>query len=426
MSPSILATIILVVTIILFIIDKFPLAMVSIASLLAMVLTGALSFGEAFKGFSSNLVMLVAGMMVIGSALFDNNVINRLGSLIFKHVKGGEKTYLLLMMIMAAVLSGFLHNISVMAMMMPLASSYVAKSNGSMKLKNFYMALAHATIIGARFTIIGASPPMLAQGVLLSTEGVSRGFGFFELAAVAVPVFIVVLLCYNFFIYRLGNKVFDHSKTNEVETSSEQNNVPLWKTWVTGIVMLVVAICFVVVDTKRFPLGVIALSGACVLMFTGCVKWKTSLTKLDWSTIIILACTDGITACFSLTGLGDIIVDFLTKIGAGASSPFLLVVIFTFVTAWASNVLANSSATVIFSTLAVSVALGLGIDPIPLVVAVVFGGAFDFIMPTATSTLTMSCAAGYSFRDYAVIGGILSPICCATSALAIGLVYNLF
>ena len=37
MSPSILATIILVVTIILFIIDKFPLAMVSIASLLAMV-----------------------------------------------------------------------------------------------------------------------------------------------------------------------------------------------------------------------------------------------------------------------------------------------------------------------------------------------------------------------------------------------------
>ena len=418
-----MATMILVATIILFAIDRYPLALVSIASLLAMVLSGVLSFADAFKGFSSNLVMLVAGMMIIGSALFDNNVISRIGNLIFKNLKGGEKAYLLLMMTMAAVLSGFLHNISVMAMMTPLAASYVAKSGGSMKLKNFYMALAHATIIGARFTLIGASPPMLAQSVLLSSEGVSRGLGFFELAAVAVPVFIVVLLCYHFFLYRVGDRLFDHSKTNEVNTNVECNDVPLWKTWVTGIVMICVALGFVFVD--GIPLGVISLTGACVLMFAGCVNWNAALKKLDWSTIIILACTDGITACFALTGLGDVIVNFLTSVGADMSSPFLLVLIFTFVTAWASNVLANSSATVIFSTLAVSVALGLGIDPIPLVVAVVFGGAFDFVMPTATSTLTMSCAAGYSFRDYAVIGSILSPICCATSALVIGLVYHL-
>lgn len=423
METSLLATIILVATIILFVFDRYPLALVSLASLLAMVLSGVLTFAEAFKGFSSNLVMLVSGVMVIGTALFDNNVISRVGNLIFKRYKGGEKGFLLIMMTMAAVLSGFLHNISVMAMMLPLAASYVANSNGTMKLKNFYMALAHATIIGARFTIIGASPPMLAQSVLLSTEGV-RGLGFFELAAVAIPVFIVTLLCYHFFLYRLGNKVFDHSKTNEVDTKVESNDVPMWKTWVTGIVMLAVALGFVFID--GIPLGVIALSGASVLVFTGCIKWKTALNKMDWSTLIILACTDGITACFELTGLGTIVVDFLTRVGAGTSSPFLLVVIFTFVTAWASNVLANSSATVIFSTLAVSVSLGLGIDPIPLVVAVVFGGAFDFIMPTGTSTLTMSCQAGYSFRDYATIGSILSPICCATSALTIGLVYNLF
>lgn len=414
---------ILVVTIIFFAIDRYPLALVSLASLLAMVITGIIPFADAFKGFSSNLVMLVAGMMVIGNALFDNNVISRVGNLIFKNLKGGEKAYLLVMMTMAAVLSGFLHNISVMAMMLPLAASYCAKSGGSMKVKNFYMALAHATIIGARFTLIGASPPMLAQSVLLSSEGVSRGLGFFELAAVAVPVFIIVLICYYFFLYKLGDRVFDHSKTSEVNSTVESNDVPLWKTWLTGIVMVVVALCFVFV--KSIPLGVISLTGASVLVLAGCVNWSSALKKMDWSTIVILACTDGITACFTLTGLGDIIVDFLTGVGAGASSPFLLVVIFTFVTAWASNVLANSSATVIFSTLAVSVALGLGIDPIPLVVAVVFGGAFDFIMPTATSTLTMSCSAGYAFKDYAIIGGILSPICCATSALVIGLVYGL-
>ena len=424
METSTLATIILVATIVLFAIDRYPLALVSVASLVAMVLSGLLPLTEAFEGFSSNLIMLVAGMMVIGNALFDNNVVGRIGNLIFGRVKGGEKAYLLGMMTMAAVLSGFLHNVAVMAMMLPLAASYVAKSNGTMKIKNFSMALAHATIIGARFTLIGASPPMLAQSVLLSSEGVSRGLGFFELAAVAVPVFIVVLLCYYFFLYRLGDKVFDHSTANEMNTTIEYTDVPMWKTWVTGIVMLVVALCFVFVDSV--PLGAISLTGACVLLLTGCASWHTALKKIDWNTLIILGCTNGITSCFTMTNLDDIIVDFLTRIGAGTSSPFLLVIIFTFVTAWASNVFHNSSASVIFSTLAVSVALGLGMDPIPLVVAVIFGCAFDFIMPTGTSTLTMSCTAGYAFRDYAIIGSILSPICCAASALVIGLVYQLF
>ncbi len=423
MESSTLATIILVSTIVLFAIDRYPLALVSLASVLAMVITGLLPLGEAFVGFSSNLIFLVAGMMLIGNALFDNNVVSRIGNLIFKRVKGGEKVFLLLMMAMAAMLSGFLHNVAVMAMMLPLAASYVAKSNGSMKLKNFYMPLAHATIIGARFTLIGASPPMLAQSVLLSSEG-TRGLGFFELAAVTIPVLVVVLLCYNFFLYRIGDRLFDHSQTNTVNTTIESNEVPMWKTWVTGIVMLVVALCFVFVES--IPLGMISLAGACVLMFTGCIKWSSGIKKIDWNTLIILGCTNGITACFSMTNLDDMIVDFLTKIGAGTSSPFLLVVIFTFVTALASNVFHNSSASVIFSTLAVSVAQALGVDPVPLVVAVIFGCAFDFIMPTGTSTLTMSCAAGYSFRDYAVIGAILSPICCATSAVVIGLVYHLF
>ena len=424
METSTLATIILVATIILFATDRYPLAFASLASVTAMVLTGLLKFSEAFAGFSSNLIMLVAGMMIIGNALFDNNVVSRIGHLIFRNFKGGEKAHLLVMMTMAAALSGFLHNIAVMAMMLPLAASYVAKSNGKMKLKNFYMPLAHATIIGARITLIGASPPMLAQSVLLSSEGVERGLEFFELAAVAIPVFVVVLLCYNFFLYRFGNKLFDHSKTNEVNTNIESSDVPLWKTWVTGIVMVTVALCFVFVEGVE--LGAISLGGACVLIFTGCVKWSTAIKKLDWTTLIILGCTNGITSCFTMTNIDEFVVDLLTRIGGGLSSPFLLVVIFTFVTAWASNVFHNSSASVIFSTLAVSVALGLGIDPIPLVVAVIFGCAFDFIMPTGTSTLTMSCAAGYAFRDYAIMGSILSPICCAASAVVIGLVYNLF
>ena len=425
MNPSVIASIILIAAMLLFVLDKIPLALTSVLAILAMAFTGIMSLGDAFKGFSSNLVLLVAGVMIIGNALFENQVINRIGALIFGRRKYSEKGFLLAVMVLAAVLSGFLHNVSVMAMMMPLVASYVEKSRGEMKLKNFYMALSHATILGARFTLVGSSPPMLAQSVLLGTEGVERGFGFFELAKVAVPVFAVALLCYWLFLYRLGDRMFDHDAVPAVQASSEQTpEVPLWKSIVSGAVMVAVAVCFSLV--KSIPLGAISLLGACVLMLTGCVNSKTAVKKLDWSTLIILGCATGIASCFSLTGLGDVLTGWLTRAGGTMRSPFLLVVIFTFVSALASNALSNSSITIIFATLAVSVAQGLGIDPIPLVAAVVFGGGCAFTLPTATSTLTMSNTAGYAFRDYVVVGTILSVICCASSSLFICLVYGLF
>ena len=113
------------------------------------------------------------------------------------------------------------------------------------------------------------------------------------------------------------------------------------------------------------------------------------------------------------------------RIGGAATSPVLLVVLLAVSTALIVNLMANSAATAIFSAIAISVALRLGIDPVPMVAAVVFGGGSAVIMPTSTATLTMSAVAGYRFRDYAVIGSIVSALCCVVSIVMILLVYGL-
>lgn len=430
MEVSTTALIIVIATIILYATDRFPMAVVSLASLLAMVATGVLTFSEAFKGFSGNLVMLVAGMMIIGNALFENGVAERIGKLAFRRFENDERKMLIAVMAVSAVLSGFLHNISVMTMMMPIVAVHVARSNGRLKLKNFYMALSHAVIVGARITIVGSSPPVLAQEILVSTEGVQRGFGFFELSLVTIPVLIVLLAAYYFLLYPLGDKLFDHTVTGSVVTVQEEKNYIPWKMWLSGIVVVLVALGFAFTSqVQRFMpnvnTGTISMMGAMILVLAGCVDFKTELRRMDWNTLIVLASATGFSACFTASGLGDRLADILVHIGGVATSPVLLVILLTVTTALLVNLMANSAATAIFAAIAISVALRLGIDPVPMVAAVVFGGGSAVVMPTSTATLTMSAVAGYRFKDYAIMGAIVSVLCVAVSIVMILLVYGL-
>lgn len=146
---------------------------------------------------------------------------------------------------------------------------------------------------------------------------------------------------------------------------------------------------------------------------------------MDWNTLIVLASATGFSACFTASGLGDRLADILVHIGGVATSPVLLVILLTVTTALLVNLMANSAATAIFAAIAISVALRLGIDPVPMVAAVVFGGGSAVVMPTSTATLTMSAVAGYRFKDYAIMGAIVSVLCVAVSIVMILLVYGL-
>lgn len=426
MSTSITSIIIILITVALFVIDKFPLALVSMLSLLAFIFTGVLSFSDAFAGFASNLVMLVAGMMIIGNALYDNGVAERVGELLFRRFRKSERALLIAVLFVAAVLSAFLHNTSVMVMFMPIITAYASKPNAIIQRKNFFMPLAHVTIIGGCASLCGSSPPLLAQGVLTSNESI-RGLSFFETSMVAIPLLIVVLLCYYLFLFKMEKKVFSFSENLPEAINTDQAQVGTyvkWKQWVTGLVMIGCAIAFATV--KSVSLGVISLTGACILILFGCVNGKTALKKIDWSTLIILGAATGFAKAFTVSGIGEKMIDWIVNIlGDAATSPFLWVIVFTFLSNIIANFMAASAATVIFSTLAVSVGIQLGIDPVPLVVAIIFGVCCAFIMPTATSTVTMTTVAGYRFRDYVKIGSVVSLICCITIILAVSIIYGL-
>ena len=74
MESSTIALIILAVTMVMFAWGKIPLAVTAVGSALAMGIFGVIPFSTAFSGFSNDINLMVIGSIVIGEALFETGV----------------------------------------------------------------------------------------------------------------------------------------------------------------------------------------------------------------------------------------------------------------------------------------------------------------------------------------------------------------
>ena len=75
--------------------------------------------------------------------------------------------------------------------------------------------------------------------------------------------------------------------------------------------------------------------------------------------------------------------------------------------------------------IAIAVAAGLGLDPKPFILAVMFGANFSFFTPVGYQTNTLIYGLGiYSFRHFALIGGILSIILLIVGTLMLSTMFN--
>lgn len=61
----------------------------------------------------------------------------------------------------------------------------------------------------------------------------------------------------------------------------------------------------------------------------------------------------------------------------------------------------------------------------PVAMACVFGCSLAMAMPVATTTITMVQVAGYRFKDYFRLGGLVGVICLVTAWLGIMLQFGL-
>ena len=121
MSQSTITLLFLAFAVIMFVLEKIPLALTATIVAVGLNVTGVLSASDAFAGYVNSNVILCVGMFVVGQALFETGMAHRIGGLVTRFAKS-ERILIVAIMVIVGIMSGFLSNTGTAAVLTLLCS----------------------------------------------------------------------------------------------------------------------------------------------------------------------------------------------------------------------------------------------------------------------------------------------------------------
>lgn len=200
MPPEITRVLVLLgVSAVLFVTGWVRMDLVALGVMVALPLLGLLEPVEAFSGFSNPAVVTVWAMFIISAGLERTGVADRLGRQLVRFAGHGEVRLIAAIMLTAGVLSAFMNNIGVAAMMLPVVLE-VARRSGHAP-SRLLLPLALGSLLGGLTTLIGTPPNILVAEAL--REGRLQPFGLFDYT----PVGGVILAAGVAFVALVGRRL---------------------------------------------------------------------------------------------------------------------------------------------------------------------------------------------------------------------------
>ncbi|AZQ85443.1 SLC13 family permease [Colwellia sp. Arc7-635] len=161
-----------------------------------------------------------------------------------------------------------------------------------------------------------------------------------------------------------------------------------------------------------------------VLILTGCLTVNEIKRRFPIEIWLIVLGALTLAQAFENSGVAAVFAGEIEQLLAGQSAIIALVVIF-FITLLLTEVVTNSAAAALIFPIAYNIAIGLGVDPMPLVMAVAFGASGSFISPYGYQTNIMVFNAGnYKISDFVKFGWPITFAYSAVVLIMIPLVYK--
>ncbi|QSX07886.1 SLC13 family permease [Alkalibacter rhizosphaerae] len=233
MTNDILLTFgILLIAIVLFSTEKLRSDLVAILIMVLLAWSKIIPVSQAFSGFSSNAVVSIMGVMLLGYGIDRTGLMKRLSQGIAKYAGNSEKKILVLVSATVGLLSAFMQNIGAAALFLPVVRKISAKTGYHPS--KFLMPMGFAAILGGTLTMV-ASGPLIVLNDLLTQHGVDR-FGLFDVT----PIGLALLLAGIGYFLAVGSKVLPKapsaSNKNHQEFLKERYSLPdtVWEAVVTS------------------------------------------------------------------------------------------------------------------------------------------------------------------------------------------------
>lgn len=399
MDPITITLLLLLFAIVMFVWEKIPLAVTSMIVCIALVVTGVLSVNEAFSGFINSNVILAVAMFIIGGALFETGMANRIGGVVTRFAKT-ERQLIVTIMIVVGTMSGFLSNTGTAAVLIPVVIGISAKSGYSRK--KLLLPLVFAAAMGGNLSLIGAPGNMIAQSAI---QEIGLSFGFFEYGLIGLPMLAAGIIFFATIGYKLLPGKEAATGGSEPAETENYSLIPAWKQKTALIVLVLAILAMIFEDKVGIPLAVSGCIGALVLVLTGVISEKQAYKAIDMQTVFLFGGTLALAKALENTGAGSSIANAVISTIGDNASPFVLLVVVFLLACVMTNFMSNTATTALLVPISISIATGMGADPRAVVMATVIAGSCAYATPIGMPANTMVLGpGGYAFKDYVRAG----------------------
>ncbi len=276
-------------------------------------------------------------------------------------------------------------------------------------------------VIGPNSSLIGLSP---------TTTGLARLYGVYVLAVHRRGENIGALK--DSFHLDVGDtllleggaeglrRMFDdgilNSLTNVTERAIRTSKAP--------IALIAIAAVMLLAAFKVLPIAALAIIAAAAVIALGCIDHQDAYRSIRWDILMLIFGMLSLGIALEKTGTARMIVDGISTHMQGWG-PIAIIALIYLVTTVMTEIMSNNATAILMTPLAVSLGHQLGVDPRPLVVAVMFAASASFATPIGyqTNTLVYS-AGGYKFDDFLKVGLPLNILMMITSMLTIPLFWS--
>lgn len=158
--------------------------------ILVLALFGVLTPAEALAGFSSNSVMIIACMFIVGEAILETGLARQVGELIITYGGASEPRILILTMVAVALVGSFMSSTATAAIFIPIVLAVAEKAG--LNHKRLLIPLAAAALISGMMTLVATTPNIILNGILRD-QG-HAGLSFFSFTPFGVLCLILAAL----------------------------------------------------------------------------------------------------------------------------------------------------------------------------------------------------------------------------------------
>jgi len=266
--------------------EKFNRVAVALTGAAAMIVIGATDTDAIFydhnTGIDWNVIFLLLGMMIIVGVIHKTGFFEYLAVKAIKRAKGEPKRALVSLIILTAVASAILDNVTTILLAIPMTLIVCKQLNVSPV--PFILSQVFASNIGGAATLVG-DPPNI---IIASRANLSFNDFLIHMAPWVIVVMVVITPMLVFmFRKQLVNTAADRAKISKLDESSYLKDRVLLKK--SLFVLSAVMVAFVLHTALHLEPSIVALLGAGVLVAISRLKPKDYAMDVEWNTLIFFA-----------------------------------------------------------------------------------------------------------------------------------------